>query len=98
MKSKFDEKHSAMLKVIDPEIAAFYTDWLYLRESNDFEATANLLAHLAREMLEGLQEIGVKKKKVPEGTRKIWKRTIKHFEKFRHNREVWKAPREERGV
>ena len=93
MSNKFDEKHAALLRTIDTEIADFYSDWLRMRDSEEFEAAVNLSAHLAREILEGLREVGLKKKNVSKDIAKIWKRTIKHLEKFRHNRNIWESPR-----
>ena len=66
MNSRLQEKHTALLKVIDSEVANFYVDWLHMRESNELETTAHLLAHLAREILRGLQD------RVPEDVVKIY--------------------------
>ena len=94
MYNRFDEKYAVLLKTIDAEIADFYSDWLHLRGSEEFEASVNLSVHLAREILEGLREVGLKKKNVSKDIAKIWKSTIKHLEKFRHNRNVvWETPR-----
>ncbi|MYK23582.1 hypothetical protein F4054_15165, partial [Candidatus Poribacteria bacterium] len=92
MKNEFGEKHAALLRTIDTEIADFYSDWLCMRDSEKFEAAVNLSAHLAREILEGLREVGLKKKNVSKDIEKIWKSTIKHLEKFRHNRNIWETP------
>ncbi len=87
MKNRFEEKHPALLKVMDPEVTDFYADWLCLRESNEFETTVHLLAHLAREILRGLQD------RIPEDLVKIYGSTIHLFDKFSHRREGGKAPR-----
>ena len=92
MNNKFSEKHVAMLKVIDPEIADFYKDWVNMRESDEFETVANLSAHLARETLEGLRKVALKRKKVPERTQRTWKNIVLHFDKFRHRHKVWNPP------
>lgn len=87
MKNRFEEKHLALLKAADPEVTDFYTDWLCMRESNEFETTAHLLAHLAREILRGLQD------RVPEDVGQIYNSIIHFFDKFSHRREGGKAPR-----
>lgn len=87
MKNRFEEKHLALLKATDPEVTDFYADWLCMRESNEFETTAHLLAHLAREILRGLQD------RVPEDVVKIYDSIIHFFDKFSHRREGGKAPR-----
>ena len=87
MNSRFAEKHITLLKDIDPEIADFYMDWLRMRESNGFETTAHILAHLAREILRGLQD------RVPKDVAKIYSSIIHLFDKFSHRREGGKAPR-----
>ena len=87
MNNRFDAKHAALLETIDPEIAYFYADWLRMRESNQFETTAHLLAHLAREILRGLQD------RVPKDVAKIYRSAIHLFDKFSHRREGGKAPR-----
>ena len=89
MKNAFEKKHAALLKVIDPEIADFYTDWQYIRKSDDFETTAHLLAHLAREILCGLK--GRVRKDVNE---KIYNEVIHFFHSFSHRRQGWKLPRQ----
>ena len=89
MKNEFDEKHAALLKAIDPEIAVFYTDWQYMRNSGEFETTAHLLAHLAREILKGL------KSRMPKDIdEKIYNDIIQDFHGFSHRRQGWKTPRE----
>ena len=89
MSNRFNEKHSALLKVIDPEIVAFYTDWQYMRKSCEFETAAHLLAHLAREILRCLQN------RVPKGPeKKIYNDVIACFHGFSHRRSGWKTPRE----
>ena len=89
MKSEFDKEHAALLKVIDPEIANFYADWQHLRNSGEFETTAHLLAHLAREILRGL------KNRVQNGPeKKIYNDVIDRFDGFSHRRSGWKTPRE----
>lgn len=92
MNNKFNEKHVAALEVIDSEIADFYTDWLHMRDSDEFETVANLSAHLARETLEGLREVALKAKKVPECTERTWKNIVLCFDKFRHRHKVWNPP------
>ena len=87
MNSRLQEKHTALLKVIDSEVANFYVDWLHMRESNEFETTAHLLAHLAREILRGLQD------RVPEDVVKIYDSIIHFLDKFSHRREGGKTPR-----
>ena len=88
MKSEFDEKHALLLKVSDPEIAAFYIDWQYIRNSGEFETAAHLLAHLAREILRGL------KNRVPKDPeKKIYNDVIGCFDRFSHRRQGRKAPR-----
>ena len=88
MKNEFDKEQDLLLKVSDPEIAAFYTDWQYIRNSGEFETAAHLLAHLAREILRGL------KNKVPKGPqKKIYNDAIDRFDGFSHRRQGWKAPR-----
>ena len=89
MNNKFDEKYSASLQSIDPEVAAFYAGWLSLRDSDEFETTAHLLAHLAREILKGL------KSRVPKDIdEKIYNDIIRDFHGFSHRRQGWKTPRE----
>ena len=92
MKNKPNEKHVAALKYIDPEIADFYTDWLCIRKSDEFEAPINLLAHLAREILENLREVSLNEKKVSEHIERTWKNIVDLLEKFRHRHKVWDAP------
>ncbi len=92
MNNKFSEKHVAALGAIDPEIADFYEGWLHLRESDDFEAVTNLLAHLAREILEGLRGMALKEKKVPKHIERTWKDIVDRLEKFRHRHKVWDPP------
>ena len=88
MKNEFDEKHALLLKVSDPEIAAFYIDWQYIRNSGEFETAAHLLAHLAREILRGL------KNRVPKDPeKKIYNDVIGCFDRFSHRRQGRKAPR-----
>lgn len=87
MKSRFEEKHLALLKAMDPEVTDFYADWLCMRESNGFETTTHLLAHLAREILRGLRD------RIPEDVVKIYGNIIHFFDKFSHRREGGKAPR-----
>lgn len=87
MNNKFNEKHVAALEVIDPEIVDFYKDWVRMRESDEFETAANLLAHLAREILCGLED------KVPEEVGKIYDHIIRCFHKFSHRHEGGKPPR-----
>ena len=87
MNNKFNEKHVAALENINPETVDFYEDWVRMRESNGFETTAHLLAHLAREILRSLQD------RVPKDVAKIYSRTIHLFDKFSHRREGGKAPR-----
>ena len=74
MKSKFNEKHAVLLKAIDPEIANFYRNWLRLRESDDFAAIVNLLAHLARRNFRRLAKSGVKEEKSPKTHRENMER------------------------
>ena len=93
MNNKFNEKHVAALRVIDSEIADFYIDWRHLRASDEFETVTNLLAHLAREILEGLRQIVLKEKKVPKRIERTWKNIVDHLEKFRHRHKLWNAPR-----
>lgn len=88
MNSKFIEKHTALLESIDPEIADFYTDWTLMHESSELETAANLLAHLARETLEGLREVVLKEKIVPERTERTWKNIVHRLDKFRHRQKV----------
>ena len=92
MNSNFNEKHFKILKSIDPEIANFFTDWLQMHNSEEFETVANLSAHLAREALEGLREVALKEKKLPEHTERIWKNIVRCLEKFRHRHKVWDPP------
>ena len=92
MNNKFNEKHAAALEVIDPEIADFYEGWLHLRESDDFEAVTNLLAHLAREILEGLRGMVLKEKRVPKHIERTWKDIVDRLERFRHRHKVWDPP------
>ena len=92
MNSKFTEKHTILLKTIDPEIANFYRGWLCLQESNNFEAIVNLLAHLARETLEGLRKVALEKKKVPKHIERTWKDIVLRLDKFRHRHKLWNAP------
>ena len=92
MNNKFSEKHAAALKVIDSEIADFYEGWLHLLESDDFETVTNLLAHLARETLEGLRKAALKERKIPECTEKTWKDIVLRLDKFRHRHKVWDPP------
>lgn len=88
MKNEFAPKKPLLLKVSDPEIAAFYTDWRYIRNSDEFETAAHLLAHLAREILRGLEN------RVPkESNKKIYKDFIDRFDGFSHRRQGWKVPR-----
>ena len=88
MSNRFDEKHAVLLKTIDPEIGDFYSDWVRMRESDEFETTVHLLAHLAREILRGL------KNSVPKGPdKKIYNDIIDRFDGFSHRRQGWKAPR-----
>ena len=82
MYNRFDEKHAVLLRTIDTEIADFYSDWLHLQGSEEFEASVNLSVHLVREILEGLREVGVKKKNVSKDIAKIWKSTIRRLEKL----------------
>ena len=88
MSNKFDERHTALLRTIDPEIADFYSDWVRMQESDEFETTAHLLAHLAREILRGLK--GRVSKDVDE---KIYNDIIHFFDGFSHRRKGWKLPR-----
>ena len=87
MNNKFSEKHVAALEVIDPEIVDFYMDWLLMRNSNKFETAANLLAHLAREILCGLEG------RVPEKVGQIYGHIIDCFHKFSHRHEGGRPPR-----
>ena len=89
MQNEFNKKYAALLKVIDPEIAAFYTDWRYIREFGEFETAAHLLAHLAREILRGLKD-RVRK----DVDKKIYNELIDRFDGFSHRRSGWKTPRE----
>ena len=91
MKNEFNKKYAALLKVIDPEIAAFYTDWRYIREFGEFETAAHLLAHLAREILRGLKD-RVRK----DVDKKIYNELIDRFDGFSHRRSGWKTPREKK--
>ena len=88
MKNEFDEKNTLLLKISDPEIAAFYTDWQYIRNSSEFETAAHLLAHLAREILRGL-----KNRVLRDPEKKIYNDVIHRFDGFSHRRQGWKAPR-----
>ncbi len=89
MKNGFDKEHAVLLKVIDPEIADFCIDWQYIRKSDEFETTAHLLAHLAREILRGL------KNRVPKGPEeKIYNNVIDRFDGFSHRRQGWEVPRD----
>ena len=89
MSNRFDEKHTALLRAIDPEIADFYSDGMRMRESDEFETVAHLLAHLAREILRGL------KGRVPKNVdKKIYNDIIHLFDGFSHRRKGWKHPRE----
>ncbi len=88
MSNKFDERHSALLRTIDPDIADFYSDWVRMRESDEFETAAHLLAHLAREILRGL------KNRVPKGPdKKIYNDFIARFDRFSHRRKGGQTPR-----
>ena len=89
MDSKFDEKYVASLKVDDPEIAAFYAAWLRMREPDEFETAAHLLAHLAREILRGLQDRVTK-----DVDKKTYKDIIRIFDGFAHRRGGSEVPRE----
>ena len=89
MKNEFDPKKPLLLKVSDPEIAAFYTDWQYIRNSSEFETAAHLSAHLAREILRGLED------KYPEDMdKKIYSDLIRRFDRYSHRRKGGQAPRE----
>lgn len=92
MKRNFNEKHLVILKSIDPEITDFYTDWLSIHDSDDFETVVNLSAHLVRETLEGLREEALKEKKLPEHIERIWKDIVLRLDKFRHRHKVWDPP------
>ncbi|MYK24839.1 hypothetical protein F4054_21575 [Candidatus Poribacteria bacterium] len=92
MNNKLSEKHVAELKVIDSEIVDFYEDWLHLLKSDDFETDTNLLAHLARETLEGLRKAALNEGKIPECTERTWKDIVLRLDKFRHRHKVWDPP------
>ena len=92
MNNKFNEKHVAVLKVIDTEIADFYIDWRRMRASDEFETVTNLSAHLAREILESLRQIALKEKKVPKHIERTWKNIVDRLEKFRHRHKLSNAP------
>ena len=87
MNNKFNEKHAAALEGIDPEITDFYKDWVHMRDSDEFETAANLLAHLAREILCGLES------RIPEEVEQIYRHIINRFHKFSHRHEGGRAPR-----
>ena len=89
MKNEFEPKKPLLLKVSDPEIAAFYTDWQYIRNSSEFETAAHLLAHLAREILRGLED------KYPKDMdKKIYSDLIHRFDRYSHRRKGGQVPRE----
>ena len=92
MNDKFNEKHTALLESIDSELADFYTDWLRMHVSDDFETVANLSAHLAREILECLRVAALEEKKVPEHIERKWKNIVHCLDKFRHRHKVWDPP------
>ena len=50
------------LKDIGPEIAAFYLDGIKILQNKELETTANLLAHIAREIDGGLRDILAEKR------------------------------------
>ena len=89
MKNEFGEKQDLLLKVNDPEIAAFYTDWQYIRNSGEFETAAHLLAHLAREILRGLKDRYPK-----DMDKKIYNNLIHRFDRYSHRSKGGQAPRE----
>ncbi|MDE0400163.1 MAG: hypothetical protein OXL96_20390 [Candidatus Poribacteria bacterium] len=89
MKNEFDQKNALLLKISDPEIAAFYTDWQYIRNSSEFETAAHLLAHLAREILRGLEDRYPK-----DMDKKIYSDLIHRFDRYSHRRKGGQAPRE----
>lgn len=50
------------LKDIGPEIAAFYLDGIKILQNKELETTANLLAHIAREIDGGLRDVLAEKR------------------------------------
>ena len=93
MKNEFNKEQDLLLKVSDPEIAAFYTDWQYIRNSGEFETAAHLLAHLAREILRGL------KNRVPKGPKKkIYNDVIDRLDGFSHRRQGWKSTSRQKAI
>ena len=89
MKNKFDERHTELLKSIDPEVVDFYVDWTVVRKSDTFETTSHLLAHLAREILRSLEN------RYPRDIdKKIYSDLIHRFDRYSHRRKGGQAPRE----
>ncbi len=87
MDCRLNEQHITSLEAIDPEIVNFYTDWTFMRESSEFETAANLLAHLAREILCSLED------RIPEKVEQVYAQIIERFHKFSHRHEGGRAPR-----